>query len=249
MQDFTQLSTEEKFDVLKYSQSGFNSVTIIHVIIFILWILATGVPGFNQFDGSSSWNANTHGIWWIAIDALVLLWAVAAPFFTLHYTRNGIVEKGVARTHQWLLVYMVLAGIGALVNLLHLILTVGEIVTNCDSTLCANYKWCFIALLVFLIFHTFLLVWSIFRAYAYYLNLKAAIQADPELFALGSGAVLDSNDDSILQPPSNGNGNGASAPPAGKGEDMYGRITTPLLQARYAGKIQHVAPRHQSMKK
>lgn len=246
--DFKDMNQGEKLDVLKYSQVGFISVVIIQFAIHAVWELATIVPGFTRYDGSSSLNANTHAGWWLLIDLCILLWAAVAPFFTLHYTRNGVIEKGVMRTHQWLLGYMILAGIGALVTLVHIILSIGEIAPRCDSTLCAQYHWCFIALLVFLIIHMFVLIWSLLRALAYYHNLKAAVEGGLELDVSAAGAAANNN----------GNDDGGddmqaaatSQPPVGGGDgtapalnDMKRQIATPLLQARYTGKIQHVAPR------
>lgn len=249
--DFKDMSQMEKLDVLKFSQVGFISVIIILFAIHAVWELATIVPGFTRFDGSSALNANTHAGWWLLIDLCVLGWGIAAPFFTLHYTRNGVIEKGVMRTHQWLLGYIILAAIGAVVDLVHLILTIGEIVPNCDSTLCAQYKWCFVALLVFLVVHMFLLVWSLFRALAYYHNLKAAVDAGLELDVSGGGdeSAVDNSEDLMngaKVPPSSSNSssNGAKAPPSGAAsDDIYRQIATPLLQARYTGKIQHIPSR------
>lgn len=242
--DFKEMSQMEKLDVLKYSQVGFISVIVILFAIHAVWELATIVPGFTRFDGSSAMNANTHAGWWLLIDLCVLGWGIAAPFFTLHYTRNGVIEKGVMRTHQWLLGYMILAGIGAVVDLVHFILTMGELIPSCDSTLCAQYKWCFVALLVFLAIHFFTLIWSFFRALAYYHNLKAAVDGGLELDVSGSGGG--SNEDlmdAANGAPPNGNGGGGKAPTKDDNVDIYRQIATPLLQARYTGKIQHVAPR------
>lgn len=240
--EFEDMTQMEKLDVLKYSQVGFISSIVVLFAIHVVWELATLVPGFTRYDGGSALNANTHAGWWLVIDLCVLGWGIAAPFFTLHYTRYGTIEKGVMRTHQWLLGYMILAGIGAVVSLVHTILTIGEIVPNCDSTLCNQYQWCFVALLVFLVLHIFVLLWSLLRALAYYHNLKAAVDAGLELDVSGAGANVPdlANDGAVsaAPSPSSGDGNG-SAPPT----DIYRQIQTPLLQARYTGKIQHVASR------
>lgn len=246
--DFKGMSQMEKLDVLKYSQVGHISVIGILFAIHAIWELATMVPGFARYDGSSSLNANTHAGWWLAIDFAVFAWAAASPYFTLHYTRNGVIEKGVMRTHQWLLAYMILAGIGALVSLVHIILTIGEITPRCDSTLCAQYQWCFIALLVFLAIHIFVLIWSLLRALAYYHNLKAAVDAGLELDINGGSGGDDDLAEAAAAPPSDAVGDpGAQAPTgasSGKGNaELYRQIATPLLQARYAGKIQHVPSR------
>lgn len=241
--DFQRMTKEEQLDVLKYSQVGFISVNIIHIAIYFLWSAAVYVPGFVHYDGSSSVNANTHAVWWQIIDLAVLLWGVCAAYFTLHYTREGRIEKGVARTHQWLLGYMVVAGIGTLVNAVHTGLTIGELVPNCDSTLCAQYKWCFVALLICLILHNGILLFSILRALAYYHNLKSALEAGLELDiggGGGGGGVVD-DESPTNDPPVKGTASNLN--------DMNRQITTPLLQARFNGKIQHVAPRHQSMRK
>lgn len=232
--DFKEMSQMEKLDVLKYSQVGLISSIVVLFAVHFVWELASLVPGFPRYDGSSSVNANTHAGWWLAIDFCVVGWGIVAPFFTLHYTRYGVIEKGVMRTHQWLLGYMILAGIGAVVSLVHLALTVFEIVPNCDSTLCSQYKWCFIALIVFLVLHMFILIWSLLRALAYYHNLKAAVDAGLELDVSGPAEGL-ANDGA-------GGGGGGSVTAADDNQELLRQIQTPLLAARYA-KIQHVASR------
>lgn len=249
--EFLKMSQEEKVDVLKFSQVGLISVLILQFAIHFVWELATIVPGFTRYDGSSSMNANTHAGWWLAIDLCVLVWGVASPFFTLHYTTSGRIEKGVMRTHQYLLGYMILVGIGATVSVVHLILTIGEITPNCDSTLCRDYNWCFWALIVFLAIHIFVQIWSLLRALAYYQNLQAAVEGGLELDIGGSSSAVGGDDadaDYSLQPAPPANAGPGNAPD-GKGVDLNRQIATPLLQARYTGKIQHVAPRHQSMRK
>lgn len=242
-QDMTQM---EKLDVLKYSQVGFISSIVVLFAIHLVWELATLVPGFTRYDGGSALNANTHAGWWLVIDLCVVGWGIAAPFFTLHYTRYGTIEKGIMRTHQWLLGYMILAGIGAVVSLVHTILTIGEIVPNCDSTFCNQYQWCFVALLIFLVLHIFVLLWSLLRALAYYHNLKAAVDAGLELDVSGSsdaGAADLANDGAVNAPPVLGGAGGTAPSSADDKVDIYRQIQTPLLQARYTGKIQHIASR------
>jgi hypothetical protein len=246
VEDFKEMDQMQKLDVLKYSQVGFISVVIIQFAIHLAWELATLVPGFTRYDGGSAMNANTHAGWWMVIDLCVLCWGIAAPFFTLHYTRNGTIEKGVMRTHQWLLGYMILAGIGAVVSLVHFILTMGELIPNCDSTLCAQYQWCFIALLVFLVLHIFVLLWSLLRALAYYHNLKAAVEGGLELDVSGSNSNPDTADEMYNDQPPIPRGAGDASAPKGNGatfEKQISAAATPLLQARYTGKIQHVASR------
>lgn len=250
-QDFADLSVPETLDVLKYNQVGLTTVLVLHAVAHFLWELATYVPGFTLYDGSAAVNANTHAAWWLAIDFVVAWAGIMSPWFTLHYTREGVVEKGLPRTHEYLMAYVVLSVLGGVTLLVHWALTWGEL-TTCDSTLCAQYKWCFVGVLVFLIVDAFLLFWSTTRALTYYYNLKRALLAGKLDLSFNNAS------DSYVPVPSapgadyDSPPDPSTAPKDGTAPQTVLNKLTPLLQARLnnnAKRIQHTPPRAQAMKK
>lgn len=246
-QDFADLTVPDTLDVLKYNQVGLTTVLVLHAIMHFMWSLATYVPGINLYDGSGAVNANTHTSWWLAIDLVVVAFGMASPWFGLHYTRNGVVEKGLPRTSEYLMAYVVLSVLGALSLIVHWALTWGELAT-CDSTLCTQYKWCFIGVLVFLIADALLLLWGMTRALTYYHNLKRAVLAGKLDLSFNNDRTPGSAYDEVPTE----DVPGASAPP----QDVMPKESaiTPLLAARLNAaknnkKFSHTPPRQQTMKK
>lgn len=168
----------EMLQIIKYNQMGFLGTILIHFGIFLVWCLATRLPGFNLYDGSNAVNANTHSGWWLMLDALVLGMGLLAPFFTLHYIREGnyeTVETGVKHTASFLLAYQVVAVIGAVVTLVHFALSLAELRECSSSTFCKDFYWAQIALIVLLVLLAILLLWSAGMAGTYRANIQGAV--------------------------------------------------------------------------
>lgn len=168
----------EMLQILKYNQTGFLATQLIHVAIFLVWCLATRVPGFNLYDGSEAANANTHSGWWLMADAMVLIMGLLAPYFTLHYIREGNYEKvetAVKGTASWLLAYQIVAVLGAVMAVVHVILSMFELRQCSSSTLCQNYYWMQIALIVLLWILVILLLWSAGLAGTFRANIQGAV--------------------------------------------------------------------------
>ena len=46
------LNRYETFLLLQKNKVGLLTVTLIQILFMILWMLATGIPGFNLYDGA-----------------------------------------------------------------------------------------------------------------------------------------------------------------------------------------------------
>jgi len=235
----------EMLQIIKYNQTGFLGTVLIHFGLFLVWCLATRLPGFNLYDGSSSVNANTHSGWWLMLDALVLGMSLLAPFFTLHYIREGeyeTVETGVKHTASFLLAYQVVAVIGSIVTVVHFALSLGELRECSSATFCRDFYWAQIALIVLLALLAILLLWSAGMAGTYRANIQGAgvwggvrpTILTTEISARDSAAPME-----VV----------VTAPGGGGGDMMKSsQIMTPLLQMRLqqqqqqqSGKFRHVA--------
>lgn len=260
-EDFEDLSVTETLDVLQYNQVGLITILFLHAMLHGLWCLAGRVPGFDLYDGSAVINANTHGSWWLLIDYAVSFVGAAAPYFGLHYNKQGVVEKGLPRTYEYLAVFVAVALLGAVSLFVQWGLTWGEF-ASCDSTLCTQYKWCFVGVLVFLFVDALILIWAAIRAYSYHANLKRAIISGKLDLSLNGSAPPANNYTPLPSAPQSEEFNNPPATTAGGGtapaqkdvpqDGMERSIVTPLLQARLGGggnKIRHTAPRSIGMHK
>lgn len=232
----------EMLQILKFNQTGFLATQMLHLAIFLIWCLATRVPGFNLYDGSEAANANTHSGWWLMADAMVLAVGLLAPYFTLHYIREGsseTVETGVKGTANWMIAYMVVAILGAVMTAVHAILSCLELRQCASSTFCNNYYYMQIALIVLLFVLTVLLLWSAALGNTYRLNIQGSItygDLRPTIM------IYDISATRMAPAPSapteiitEGGGAPAVPPSAGMTAQARATIMTPLLQMRMQG--------------
>jgi hypothetical protein len=152
---------------------GVNIIVSIQVALHLVWIMLDLVPGFALYDGPvGSVSAYTHTGWWLAIDTVVIVVGAVSVYFGLNYVPgDNVVERGLARNENWIVMYMVFLAIGMVSLLVHAILSLFE-VSSCNSTLCINSQWVLIAFIVGLFVDACVLGWGIFRAYAFQTTLK-----------------------------------------------------------------------------
>jgi hypothetical protein len=158
-------------------------VQLLLSIIFVLWLLATGIPGFNLYDGTSSGPYYTHSMWWIAFQFIILIIGAYSTRFPLHYvgfekgTGQKHVEKGVEPVLTVLLFYMYVLGCGLVAFVTHAAFTFMEL-NVCNGKLCTEFKWALIMTLVFLCIHPFVHALQIYFVYRYRASLKWALTYD-----------------------------------------------------------------------
>jgi len=177
--DFQQLPLPDVLYLLKRNEMGINIMQSILVIAFVLWLLATGIPGFNLYDGAANTlNAYTHSMWWLVIQFIVIYIGASVTKYGLHYSiSDRVVEKGVADAIIRMDFYMYLLGIGGVAHILHVVF-MGIELNSCTSSLCAHYTWAFYVTLVILAIHPFVHGWQIYRVMVYKANLNSAIKYD-----------------------------------------------------------------------
>lgn len=175
---------EQSLLLLKRNSMSIDIVQLLLSIIFVLWLLATGIPGFNLYDGAPGRaSAYSHSMYWAAFQFIILIIGAYSTRFPLHYvgfesgTGQKRVEKGVEPVLTILKFYGFTLALGALAFIAHAILTFIEL-DVCDSTLCSNFKWGFIMTLVFLCVHPFVHALQIYFVYRFYKNLEWALAYD-----------------------------------------------------------------------
>lgn len=163
--------------LLKKNQIGLLTFVAFEFGIFIIWCLANMVPGFALFDGQAGQtSAYTHSGFWQAIEACVLCMGIASTYFSLHYASDeGKLELSVSRTDTWITAYMIVLTLGIFSLIVQVVLTFFEF-NPCTSTLCTQYYWCMIVLVVFLIVLAIMEAWMILRARVFQLNMQHALQ-------------------------------------------------------------------------
>jgi len=166
------LTDADLLTLLKHNQTGVVTILCFQVCVFVLWTLATLIPGFNLYDGAAgSTNAYTHTGWWMMIEFLVLAAGLPATFFGLHYSySDGWIEKGISRVVNWIWLYIVMLALGTIAHLVHAILACFEAASG-TSTLWKNYLWAGIMLIVFLFVWAALNLWQMYRVRTYQNNL------------------------------------------------------------------------------
>jgi hypothetical protein len=159
--------------LLTLTQVGVNTIVTIEVVLHIIWIMLDLVPGFALYDGPvGSVSAYTHTGWWMAIDLIVIAVGAVSVYFGLSYVpAENVVERGLARNENWIIMYMIMLGIGVISLLVHAILSLFE-VASCTSTLCVNNQWVLIGFIVGLFIDAFVLGLGILRAYSFQRTLK-----------------------------------------------------------------------------
>lgn len=169
------LTKEDVVELLRLNQTGLISVLVVQSLIMVLWLGADIIPGFVLYNGASgNLSAYTHGFWWRVIELISILIGSASTYFGLDYLGDpGTITRSVARTEQWLVVYIVVLVIAIVSHMIHAILTIFEY-ANCDSTLCTAHEWVMIMLIFFLILSAVISAWQITRAYTFRENLKQA---------------------------------------------------------------------------
>lgn len=170
------LSDVDVAELLKMSASGVTFLVLVQLFIKLLWELTTIVPGFALYDGSpSTLSAYTHAGWWMVIDTLTLAFGLSATYFGLNYaSEEGVLERGVERTHEWLGAYVVMLIFASIADLVHAAFSLSEL-GACESSLCRGNQWNLIVLVVVLFLRAVLLQWCAFRAWVFKCNLKLAL--------------------------------------------------------------------------
>jgi hypothetical protein len=172
------LSKDEMYTVVQMNRMGIISFVFVEIIFFVFWMFALGIPGFALYDGGvNTCSAYTHGMWWMVVEFAVIIGGLGSIWFGLGYDRKRQrYERNVTRTESWIDLYCLLLFAGCASNLIHFGLTICEIVpTNCSGTLCKNYYWVLVCLLIFLLIVAFLQFIQVFRVRGYKNNLHAAL--------------------------------------------------------------------------
>ena len=220
------LTTREVFDLLKSNQTGINVVVWFQRFILMLWLLTSLVPGFCLFDGApGAVSSVSHIGWWAAIEVFVLGVGATSTYFGLHYTRDGVIEKGVDRTMTYLWFYQIVLILGIISHIVHDVLA-WIAYSQCTSTLCTTQGGFLLTLCIVLIVLIIVLTWTAFVLVpGYRRNIK---------YSLAFGT----NDMTLLEPEHDRPK--ASAPdepipeytsplPSAPEGDVDGGVKTPLL--------------------
>ena len=162
--------------LLTLSQTGVSTIVAIEVALHLVWIMLDLVPGFALYDGpAGSISAYTHTGWWMLIDVIVIVVGAVSVYFGLSYVpAENVVERGLARNENWIIMYMMMLGLGMISLILHGILSIFE-VASCNSTLCMQNKTVLIVFIVGLFIDAFVLGWGILRAYTFQTTLKTVL--------------------------------------------------------------------------
>jgi len=149
------LTTQEVYVLLWNNQTGIDVAVDIQLLIFFLWMITSLVKGFALFDGAlGEVSAVSHIGWWAGIEAFVIYVGSRSTKFGLHYTKKGVIQKGIDRTMMYLWFYQIVVILGVISHGVHVGLSIVE-ASKCSSTLCTdNYAFLivFILLLFVLIF-------------------------------------------------------------------------------------------------
>jgi len=170
------LTTREIFDLLKSNQTGINVVVWFQRLVLMLWLLTSLVPGFCLFDGApGAVSAVSHIGWWAAIEVFVLGVGATSTYFGLHYTQDGVIEKGVDRTLTYLWFYQIVLVLGIIGHIVHDVLAWIEY-SQCTSTLCTTQGGFLLTLCIALIVLIIVLMWTaVVLVPGYRRNLKYSL--------------------------------------------------------------------------
>jgi hypothetical protein len=169
------LTREDAAELLKLSGMGVRVVLWFQTGIFIIWCLATGIPGFVLYDGTGGVNAYSHFMFWPIVPLVAIICGYTAITFNVDYLDNtGRVVRAVDQTAQFINFYMFVLFLSAVSEMAHLVLTAFEY-SRCDSTLCSAHQWAIIVLIVALFIYMFIDFWAITRAYNFQQNLKLVV--------------------------------------------------------------------------
>lgn len=169
----------EVTEILKLNSVGVLILIVAQIILRMLWELASIIPGFALYDGApSTYSAYTHLGWWFIIDTLTLAIGLPSVYFALNYASDsGTLERGADRTITWLRVYGIVLAFAAIADVVHGGFSISEIFT-CDSTLCAQYQWALILLIIVLFSRASLHIWNMYRVWVYRTHLKIALATE-----------------------------------------------------------------------
>lgn len=227
------LSTREVYDLLKSNQTGLAVVTWIHTFLLILWVLTSLVPGFCIYDGAAgSASAVGHIGWWMALQIFIIVVGSNAPYFTLHYTRDGVIVKGVDRSLTYLWFYQIVLILGIIALIVQDVLAWIEY-GSCTSTLCTTQGGFLLTICIGLILLILMLAWTAAVLIpGYRRNLKYSLAFDKNDMVMMTVDHTRPNADN-MRPSEKGRdfGNDTVVPipsaPEGNGK---GGVATPLLQ-------------------
>ena len=198
-EEIATLSMKDAALLLQRNTWAVNTIHYLLVIVFVLWLLATGIPGFNLYDGvPGSTNAYTHSMWWLVIQFVVVLMGQSALKFNLHYVSGKGIEKGIGDTIITVSWYQTFLVLGVVAHVFHIVF-MGLEAHSCSSTLCNVYSWAFWTTLALLCVHPFLQLWQVYRVSVYKANLIAATK----LGRIDYDVIDDSNDEEEGILPSN----------------------------------------------
>jgi hypothetical protein len=168
------LTSEEVVEILKLNQSGVIWVVSFQVVLLALWLLATIVPGFALYDGTSTF-AYSHAAWWILVEVIVILTGAVATYFGMrHHSTKKVLERGVFNSISWINTYIAILALGAVAHLVHIISCWMEFSSG-TSTLYTKFSWCFWIFLAGLHVELVLCLWGITRAKLFQTTLKFAL--------------------------------------------------------------------------
>jgi hypothetical protein len=183
MQDYlgpqrTDIADMNLFETSLVLQRNRTTIYVIHysmALVFILWLLATGIPGFNLYDGApGTVSSYSHSMWWLVIQFIVLLMGQSALRFDLDYVSGSGLEKGIGDVMITIWWYRAFCVAAILSFVAHAVL-MGLEQSSCTSTLCSTQLWAFGVTLAFICLHPILLALQAFRVTVYKRNLEAAI--------------------------------------------------------------------------
>lgn len=173
------LSRDAIVELIRLSIVGCVTTLIAQSLLMCVWMIAAGaVPGFAIFDGTpGTISAYTHCGWWQMIEFCILMVGAGSLWFSIYVNdgsyilkHRGRIDKSGASTLRWLDTYRWLCVMGAISHMLHLLFTWFEFADK-QSTLYRNYIWCFLALVVLLVFEIILSMWQVTRIAVYQSNL------------------------------------------------------------------------------
>jgi len=172
------LITEEVYVLLKQNQTGIDSLILMQLLLLVLWMITTLVPGFALYDGPpGEVSAVSHISWWAAIEIIIIYIGAKATTFGLHYSRDGQIEKGADRSLSYLWFYRFVLFIGAAANVTHGVLSILEL-SACNTTFCTNHQGFLIAFVAGLFLLVLIEAWQVYRTTAYMTNLKYSLAFD-----------------------------------------------------------------------
>lgn len=177
--------------LLRMNLTGIGFIVLLQSIVFILWLLLDGVPGFTLYDGASSltFNAFSHGMFWRALAVIPLILGGWCVCFGITYVPDeGRAERGVAPVLRTAKLYGFVLVLDAIAAILHLAMTANEH-AHCTSTLCTQNTWGLIVLYPILLLTAFFDLWQFVRVLVYQNHLELAIGFDRIDMSVTSGSA------------------------------------------------------------